>query len=266
MTRQTFRPGEATDAAHLTQARLLRAGDGCVISPLAVFVPAADQGTVLPIHIGAGSSIGPFSVIYGGAMLADGVRVEEYVIVGKPERGYAVGRTYSGEAAVTVLGSGSVLRSGAVVYAGTGIGENTVVGHHTLLRSHTTIGAETQLGHHLTVERATRIGAWVRCSPGSHITSSSILADRVFLGAGVRTINDRRMIWREPDGRTPELVPPTFGLGARVGSGSVILGGIAIGEHALVGAGSVVTRNIPSGAVAYGVPARVRDMREGIPA
>ena len=49
--------------------------------------------------------------------------------------------------------------------------------------------------------------AWVRCSPGSHITSSSVLADRVFLGAGVRTVNDRQMTWREPDGRVPELVP-----------------------------------------------------------
>ena len=68
----------------------------------------------------------------------------------------------------------------------------TVVGHHTLLRSLVTVGAETQLGHNLTIERASRIGDWVRCSPGSHLTSSCVLADRVFLGAGVRTVNDRR--------------------------------------------------------------------------
>ena len=67
-----------------------------------------------------------------------------------------------------------------------------VIGHHTLLRSFVTVGTETQLGHNLTVERATQIGSLVRCSPGSHITSSCILEDRVFLGAGVRTVNDRR--------------------------------------------------------------------------
>jgi acetyltransferase-like isoleucine patch superfamily enzyme len=266
MGRQTFRPGETTDAGHLSQAGLLYAGEGCVISPLAVFVPADDRGAIRPVEVGAGSLIGPFAIIHGGTVLADGARVEEHVIVGKPERGYAVGRTYLGKAEATVLRPGSVLRSGAVVYAGAEVGENTVVGHHTLLRSFITIGAESQLGHHLTVERASRIGAWVRCSPGSHITSSSILADRVFLGAGVRTVNDRRMIWREPDGRIPELIPPSFGHGARVGSGSVILAGVTVGEHALIGAGSVVTRNIPSRAVAYGVPARVRGIRESIPA
>jgi hypothetical protein len=59
-----------------------------------------------------------------------------------------------------------------------------VVGHHTLLRSFVTVGEGPQLGHHLTVERASRIGVGVRCSPGSHLTSSCVLADRVFLGAG----------------------------------------------------------------------------------
>jgi acetyltransferase-like isoleucine patch superfamily enzyme len=79
----------------------------------------------------------------------------------------------------------------------------------------------------------------------------------VFLGAGVRTVNDRELIWRDPD-REPELVPPSFERGARVGSGSVVLAGVTVGEEALVGAGSVVTRDIPAGSVAYGVPARVR--------
>src|SRR6202035_2476901 len=133
----------------------------------------------------------------------------------------------------------------AVVYAGCEVGPAAVVGHHNLLRSIVTVGEETQLGHHLTIERATRIGSWVRCSPGSHITSSCVLADRVFLGAGVRTVNDREMIWRAPD-QSPELIPPSFGYGARVGSGSVILGGVSIGARALVGAGSVVTRDVPS--------------------
>lgn len=155
-----------------------------------------------------------------------------------------------------MLGCEVVVRSGAVIYAGVTIGDGTLIGHHTLLRSLVAVGQQSQLGHHLTVERASSIGAQVRCSPGSHITSSCVLADRVFLGAGVRTVNDRQLIWRDPD-REPELVPPRFDRGARVGSGSVILAGITVGEDALVGAGSVVTRDVPAGAVAYGVPARV---------
>jgi acetyltransferase-like isoleucine patch superfamily enzyme len=263
MPGQAFAPGEAVDAARLSRCGLLRAGERCVISPLALFVPADADGTVRPVELGDGCQVGPYAVICGGTRIKAGARLEEYVIAGRPEQGYAVGHVYPGAGASTVIGPGSVVRAGAIIYAGTEIGENTVVGHHTLLRSFVTVGSETQLGHNLTIERATRIGDLVRCSPGSHITSSCSLADRVFLGAGVRTVNDKEMTWRDPDGREPDLTPPVFGTGARVGSGSVILAGVTIGEHALVGAGSVVTRDIPAGAVAFGVPARIRGTTDG---
>jgi acetyltransferase-like isoleucine patch superfamily enzyme len=228
VTRAALAPGEAVDAAQLARLGLLRAGEGCVISPLAVFIAADSEGAARPVELGDSCRVGAFAVICGG----------------------------------TRIGAGVVIRAGAVIYAGAEIGEETVIGHHTLLRSFVTVGGGTQLGHNLTIERATRIGRLVRCSPGSHITSSCVLADRVFLGAGVRTVNDKEMTWRDPGGREPELVPPVFGAGARVGSGSVVLAGISIGEHALVGAGSVVTRDIPAGAVAFGNPARVRGTAE----
>ena len=256
-------PGEAVHAAHLAKLGLLRAGEGCIISPTALFIPADAEGTTRPVVVGGGCRVGAFTVIYGGTRIGDGARVEEHVIVGRPEQGYAVGHVHSGAGANTLIGAGTVIRAGAIVYAGAEIGEETVVGHHTLLRSFVTIGSETQLGHNLTIERATRIGRLVRCSPGSHITSSCVLADRVFLGAGVRTVNDKEMTWRDPDGREPELIPPVFGTGARVGSGSVVLAGVSIGEAALVGAGSVVTRDIPARTIAFGNPARVRGTADG---
>lgn len=79
----------------------------------------------------------------------------------------------------------------------------------------------------------------MRCSPGSHITSSSVLADRVFLGAGVRTINDKTLTWRDPH-RKPILAALRFDTGAKVGGGSVVLAGVTVGEHALF-AGQVGT-------------------------
>lgn len=257
MRQQEFAPGQAVSAAELAQAGLLRVDEGAQVSQNVVFVPADQRGTARQVRLGAGCGVESYSVIYGGTIVRPGARIEEHSVVGKPERGYAVGHVYPGAGKSTIIGAGAVLRSGAVVYAGAEVGEDVAVGHHTLLRSFVTVGAGSQLGHHLTVERAVRIGAQVRCSPGSHLTSSCVLADRVFLGAGVRTVNDRELIWRNPD-RVPDLVPPRFELGARVGSGSVILAAVTIGEHALVGAGSVVTRDIPAGTVAYGVPARVR--------
>src|SRR5262249_5559722 len=154
--------------------------------------------------------------------------------------------------ALTEVAAGVVLRSGAIVYAGVSLGEHTTVGHHTLLRTDVTVGPHTQLGHHLTVERGSQIGHRVRCSPGSHLTAETVIEDRAFLGAGVRTINDNELIWHDPD-RAKPLRPPRFCHVCKVGSGVTVLAGVQIGADALVGAGSVVTRDIPPGAVAYGV-------------
>lgn len=68
-----------------------------------------------------------------------------------------------------------------------------------------------------------------------------LISDRVFLGAGVRTANDKTLIWRDPDHQAV-LNPPWFDVGANVGSGATILAGVTIGQRALVGAGSTVTR------------------------
>jgi acetyltransferase-like isoleucine patch superfamily enzyme len=249
---------EAIAAADLARAGLLQVGDGCIISPHAIFVPADVLGTLRTIELGDRCVIGAGAVLHGGVRLGAGVRVEDHTIVGKPEYGYAMRHVYPGAGAATTIGDGVVLRAGAIVYAGVTIGEDTTIGHHTLLRSLVTIGTGSQLAHNLTVERGSRIGSGVRCSPGSHITAETHIAHRVFLGAGVRTINDKELVWRDADREPPPLLPPRFETGAKVGSGACVLAGVTIGAGALVGAGSVVTRDVPAGAVAYGVPARIR--------
>jgi acetyltransferase-like isoleucine patch superfamily enzyme len=209
-----------------------------------------------PVTVRANAVIGAFAVVHGGTVVGEGATIEAYVIVGKPELGYAVGHSYPGTGAATTIGDGAMVRAGAIIYAAVDLGAEVLVGHHTLLRSAVTVGAGSQLGHNLTVERATRIGREVRCSPGSHITSSTALGDRVFLGAGVRTINDKTLTWRDPH-RDPELIPPRSEDGAKIGTGCVVLAGITVGSNALVGAGSLITHDIPPSAIAYGHPARV---------
>lgn len=243
-------PGQELTAAEMDRAGLLQMGQGCAVSRYTLFVPVDRLGVRRPVWVGDSCEIGPFTVVHGGARLGDGVRVEGRAVVGVPERGYAVGHVYRGHGDQTVLAGGAVARAGAVLYAGVDLGEGTTIGHATVLRSFVTVGANGNLGHHLVVERDVRIGVGVRCSPLSHLTSSTILADGVFLGAGIRTINDRRL------DRGGALAPPRFERNARVGSGSTIMSGVAVGERALVGAGSLVLRDVPADTTVAGVPAR----------
>lgn len=251
--------GELT-AAELDRAGLLQTERNVQISRFAIFVPGDALGTLRPVTIRAGAVIGAFTVVHGGTTIGEQARIEKHAVVGKPELGYAVGRVYPGAGGATVIGAGAVARCGAIVDANIHLGVNTLVGHHTLLRTGVRVGAGTQLGHHLTIERGARVGRDVRCSPGSHITSSTQIADRVFLGAGICTINDKTLTWRDPN-RTPILAPPRFDSGARVGSGSTVLAGVTIGEYALIGAGSLVTHDIPARAL-YGHPARVHGLAQ----
>lgn len=258
MQKRTHARIEGGDWSKLEAAGLLEIGRGCVISPDALFVPQDETGQIRPVKIGDGARIGAWSIIHGGTRIGAEVRIEESVIVGKPEQGYAVGRTYPGMGTTTILAEGVTVRSGAILYAGVSLGTDTAIGHRTLIRSHSTLGEHCLIGHGLVIERDCTFGNWVRCSPLSHITSSVVAGDRVFLGAGIRTINDKHLIWNDTEGREPDLVPPRFEEGARIGTGSTVLGGVTVGVRALVGAASVVTRDVPAGAVAYGSPARVR--------
>jgi acetyltransferase-like isoleucine patch superfamily enzyme len=244
-------------ARELDAAGLLKVGPGCSVSKYALFRPVDHLGARRPVLLGEGVSIGAFAVIHGGTELGDGVRIEDRTIVGQPELGYAVRQQFAGAGATTTIAAAAVIRAGAILYAGVRIGARASVGHQTVIRSNVVLGEDDQLAHCMTVEREVLMGARVRCSPGSHLTSQIVIGDDVYLGAGVRTVNDNRLIW-QPGGGDGPLVPPRFHDGCRVGSGVTILGGVEIGVRALVGAGAVVTRDVPPDTVVYGNPATAR--------
>jgi acetyltransferase-like isoleucine patch superfamily enzyme len=244
-------------ADELDLAGLLHVEPGADISRFAVFVPADEVGEQRPVTVRSGAVVGAFAVVHGGTVVGEQARVEEHTVIGMPELGYALGRIHPGAGGTTVIGAGAVIRVGAIVYADVHIGVNTLVGHHTLLRTGVRVGTETQLGHHLTIERSARIGRHVRCAAGSHITSSTRIADGAYLGVGVRTVNDRTMTARDAHHK-PVLDPPHFERDVRIGSGTTVMAGVTIGEHAMVGADSLVTHDVPPGALAYGNPARVQ--------
>jgi len=123
------------------------------------------------------------------------------------------------------------------------------------------IGDETRIGPFVEVQKGVRIGARCKISSHSFICEGVRIEDRVFIGHGVIFVNDRRPRATTADGRMQEdadwLCEPTVVReGASIGSGATLLAGITIGENSMVGAGSVVTKDVAAGTTVAGNPAR----------
>ena len=124
------------------------------------------------------------------------------------------------------------------------------------------IGDETKVGTFVEVQKKARIGRRCKISSHSFICEGVTIEDCVFIGHGVTFINDSYPRAANPDGslQTEKDWKVEYTLvkkGASIGSGSTILSGITIGENAIVGAGSVVTKDVPANAIVAGNPARV---------
>ena len=143
------------------------------------------------------------------------------------------------------------------------LGKDVVLYHPELINLYEcSIGPETRIGTFVEIQRGAAIGA--RCKISSHcfICEGVTIEDGVFLGHGVMFTNDRYPRAVATDGQLQSandwtLEPTLVRRGASIGSNATILPGITIGEYALVGAGSVVTRDVPDCAIVVGVPARI---------
>lgn len=131
-----------------------------------------------------------------------------------------------------------------------------------------TIGDDVKIGTFVEIQKGAFIGNRCKISSHSFICEGVTLEDEVFIGHSVTFINDRfpRATTAEGGLQTEAdwtCVPTLVKRGASVGSGATILCGITIGERAIVGAGSVVTKDVPPGAVVAGNPARL--LKSGAP-
>lgn len=153
-----------------------------------------------------------------------------------------------------VIGEKAIIRSGTVIYAGSKIGSNLETGHNVVIREENKIGKGLKIWSNSVIDFGCRIGNDVKIHCNCYLAQLTIVEDEVFLAPGVMIANEKY-----PTGQFTEehIRGPVIKRGAKLGINATILSGIIIGENAIVGAGSVVTKEVPPNSLAYGNPARV---------
>jgi acetyltransferase-like isoleucine patch superfamily enzyme len=178
-----------------------------------------------------------------GVLLGEGCQIDPSAVLG-----YLTGRKLQDP--TLRLGPGARVRSGTVIYAGSSIGAGLETGHNVVIREQNVIGDDLNIWNSSTIDYGCVIGSGVKIHCNVYVAQFTTLEDDVFLAPGVQIANDPHPICGLC------MRGPTIKRGARIGVNVTILPHVTIGEGALIGAGSVVTRDIPAHTLAYGNPAR----------
>jgi acetyltransferase-like isoleucine patch superfamily enzyme len=201
------------------------------------------------------ADVHPTAIVYEGTILGNGVRVLEYAVVGKQPTLGATSTARRDPLPPAQIGDDTVVSTGAIVFAGATVGANCIVGDQSCIRERVEVADDCILGRGSLIENDTTVGTGTRIQAGAYITAYSTLEADVFIAPCVVTTNDNFM------GRTEQrkslMRGPTIRRGARVGGGAIICPAVEIGEEAFVGAGAVVTKDVPARKLVVGSPARV---------
>src|SRR5437762_8533506 len=201
------------------------------------------------------ADVHPSATVYPGTVLGEGVRVLENAVVGKqPALGPKATATRE-PLAPAEIGDGTIVSTGAIVFAGSTIGAGCILGDQSCVRERVVIADDVVIGRGSLVENDTTIGRGTRIQADAYVTAYSTLEEDVFIAPCVVTTNDNFM--GRTERRKDVMKGPTIRRGARIGGGAIICPGLEIGEEGFVGAGAVVTKDVPPRTIVVGNPARV---------
>lgn len=186
-------------------------------------------------------------ILHPALVLGQDVIFGDYAIIGEPPRGCQPGELE------TRIGDHSLIRSHSVIYAGNRIGSHFQTGHHVSIRELNQIGDKVSIGTGSVIEHHVSIGNNCRFHSQTFIPEYTICEDDVWIGPNVVLTNAKYP--SAPN--TKELLSGIIvKKRAKIGANVTVLPGITIGENALIGAGSVVTKDVEAGAVMAGSPAK----------
>ncbi|MBM4135415.1 MAG: N-acetyltransferase [Nitrospira sp.] len=189
------------------------------------------------------------NLVYPNILIGEGTLIEPPSIIGKPPRGAAEG----GELLLTIGRNGHI-RPFSTLYAGSTIGDNFQTGQGVSIREDNIIGNNVSIGTNSVLEFGNRIGDNSRIHSNCFMEMVTI-GCYVFVGPNVVFTDDPHPMgcpkYKECKGGA---IVEDF---ARIGANSTILPGVRIGKNSLIGAGSVVTKDVPENAVVAGNPAKI---------
>ena len=208
-------------------------------------------------RIGHNVKIGDNTVIYDNVVIGDNTIICNDCVIGEPLNSYYSNiDTY--ENPETIIGNNSLIRSHTIVYAGNKMSDNFQCGHRVTIREYTVFGKNCSLGTLDDIQGYSEFGDYCRLHSNVHIGQKSKLGNFVFVYPYVIFTND-------PTPPSDICVGPMVDDFSQIATGSILLPGVKIGKHCLVGAGSIVGKNVEDYQLVVGIPAKVKkDVREVI--
>jgi len=200
--------------------------------------------------LGLGVTIGPFCVIHDNVEVGEGTFIDSHSILGSPTAGYyADPAAYDG--APCHIGPGSIVRSHSVIYAGVEIGEGFDGGHRVTIREGSSIGTGVRIGTLCDLQGNLSIGDHCRLLAEVHVSQLSTIEECVWIFPYVVFTNDPHP---PSDTCTTGATVRKF---AVIATHAMIFPGVEIGEGALIGAMTLVRRDVPAHSVVVGIPGKV---------
>lgn len=206
-------------------------------------------------NLGANVKIGDNTVIYDNVFIGDNTIICNDCVIGEPDNGYYK-NPFEYENSATFIGPNSLIRSHNIIYCGSKFGENLITGHRATVRENSKFGKNCLISTLVDIQGNCEIGDFSRLYSNVHIAEKTQIGNFVFIYPYTIFTND-------PQPNSNNLLGSTVGDFTIITVHCSILPGVDIGKHCLIGANSVVSRDIPDFSFSIGSPSKlVRDIRE----
>jgi len=202
--------------------------------------------------IGRDCIIHPHVVINDGVIIFHEVEIFSGAVIGKEPKGAgATARPIDFERVITI-GAGTSICPHVVIYYDVEIGSNCLIGDGASIREKCSIGSRCIISRYVTINYNVDIGHKVKIMDLTHITGNTVIEDEVFISALVGTANDNVLSRQYND----DILGQYIQSGAFIGLGANLLPAVKVGYNAKVGAGALVTKDVPKNSLVKGIPAR----------